>query len=74
MDAEIIGETTDPWGARVVLLARVWHEKVLPDHAELTPFKDDILHSVASAEHVEVDPVFAERRRFFNSNLGPVDK
>jgi len=37
----------------------------------LIPFKDAILHTVASAEHVEVDPVYVARRRFFSSRPGP---
>jgi hypothetical protein len=70
-DDELIGETTDPQGARVVLLARVWREKVLPEHTELATCTDEVLHALTSAEHVEVDPVYPERRRYFARDVGP---
>jgi hypothetical protein len=70
-DDGLIGETTDLQGARVVLLARIWREKVLLEHTELATFTDDVLHAVTSAEHVEVDPVYPERRRYFASDIGP---
>jgi hypothetical protein len=70
-DKEIIGETTDPEGTRVVLLARIWQEKVLPEHIELTAFMEDVLKAVGSAEHVEVDPVYSQRRRYFARSVGP---
>ncbi len=40
---EVIGEAIDRDGARVVLLARVWHEKVLRDHAELDGYLPEVL-------------------------------
>jgi hypothetical protein len=67
----LIGETADLQGARVVLLARIWREKVLLEHTELATFTDDVLRAVTSAEHVEVDPVYPERRRYFASGIGP---
>jgi hypothetical protein len=70
-DDGLIGETTDLQGARVVLLARIWREKVLLEHTELAAFTDDVLRAVTSAEHVEVDPVYPERRRYFASDIGP---
>jgi hypothetical protein len=70
-DEKIIGETADPQGARVVLLARIWHDKVLLEHIELRPFMDSVLRTVRSAEHIEVDPVYTMRKRYFARGLGP---
>jgi hypothetical protein len=71
-DDELIGETTDPQGTRVVLLTRVWQEKVLSEHTELATFTDEVLRALISAEHVEVDPVYPERRRYFARDVDPV--
>jgi hypothetical protein len=68
---KIIGETADREGARVVLLARIWHEKVLSEHVELMSFAEVVLQAVRSAEHVEDDPVYPERRRYFAQGVGP---
>jgi hypothetical protein len=68
---EIIGEATDLQGVRVILLARVWREKVLPEHTELMAYTKDVLQAIRSAEHVEVDPVYSERRRYFARAVGP---
>jgi hypothetical protein len=68
---EIIGETVDAEGARVVLLTRIWREKLLPEHIELADCMHDVLGAVTSAEHIEVDPVYPERRRSFARDVGP---
>ena len=70
-DDEIINETVDAEGTRVVLLTRIWREKLLPEHVELADFMGDALEAVTSAEHVEVDPVYPERRRYFARDVGP---
>jgi hypothetical protein len=44
---EVIGEAIDQGGARVVVLARVWHEKVLRDHAELDGYLPDVLRAIS---------------------------
>jgi hypothetical protein len=67
----LIGETIDPQGIRVVLPARIWREKVLLEHTELATFTADVLRAVTSADHVEVDPVYPERKRYFASDTGP---
>jgi hypothetical protein len=61
---EIIGETIDPDGVRVVLLARVWDDKVLRDHAELDGYMLDVLRAIDAPDHVEPDPTYEQRRRF----------
>jgi hypothetical protein len=70
-EEKIIGETTDREGIRVVLLARIWREKVLSEHIELTAFAEAVLKAIGSAEHVEVDPVYPQRRRHFARDVGP---
>lgn len=68
---EVIGEAIDQGGARVVLLARVWHEKVLRDHAELDGYLPDVLRAVHAPDHVEPDPVYELRTRFHLRGVGP---
>lgn len=68
---EVIGEATDPDGARVVLLARVWHDKVLKDHAELDGHLSDVLQAVRVPDHTEPDPVYELRTRFHLRGAGP---
>lgn len=68
---EIIGEAIDPDGARVVLLARVWDDKVLRDHAELDGHVAEILRAVREPHHVEPDPIYEQRRRFHLRGVGP---
>jgi hypothetical protein len=68
---EIVGETTDPRGGRVILLARIWQKKLLAEHVELASFRNAVLEAVEFAEHVEADPVYPKRRRYFASGVGP---
>lgn len=70
-DEETIGEAIDPNGARVVLLARVWDDKVLRDHAELDGYLPDVLRAVSAPDHVEPDPTCERRRRFHLRGAGP---
>jgi hypothetical protein len=68
---EVIGEATDPDGARVVLLARVWHDKVLRDHSELDGYLSDVLRTVQAPDHIEPDPVYELRTRCHLRGAGP---
>jgi len=68
---EIVAETTDPSGTRVVLLARIWQGKVLTDHPEMQSLEDEALSAVRSPDHVETDPVRGDRTRYFASGVGP---
>ena len=68
---EVIGEAADPDGTRVVLLARVWRDKVLGDHAELDGYLPDVLRAVDAPDHVEPDPVYERRTRFHLRRAGP---
>lgn len=55
----------------MVLLARVWHEKIVPKHVELAEDIDAVLLAVRSAEHTERDPLHRERQRYFARAVGP---
>lgn len=68
---EIIGESIDPDGARVVLLARVWDDKVLRDHSELDGHLAEILRAVSEPDHVEPDLTYEQRTRFHLRGAGP---
>lgn len=68
---DVSGETLDQSGTRVILLDRVWREKVLRDHPELDSHLDAVLRAVEAPEHVEDDPVFPERRRYYLRGAGP---
>lgn len=67
---EFIGRTSDPEGAPVVLLERVWR-KVLGDHPELTHLRDSVLEAVEVPDHFEPDPVRPDRSRYFRRGAGP---
>lgn len=71
MDDEFAGECKDLEGLRVVLPARVWHEKVLSDHPEMDAHINDVLRAVSKPDHVAIDPVYDERRRYYLRNAGP---
>jgi hypothetical protein len=68
---EVIGEAVDPDGARVVLLARVWDDKVLRDHVELDGSMPEVLRAVRTPDHVEPDPTYEQRTRFHLRGVGP---
>jgi hypothetical protein len=61
---------TDPDGRDVVLLARIWEEKLARDHPELVDRLDAVMQTVAKPDHVEPDPLSA-RTRFYRRNVGP---
>ena len=67
---EIIASTVDPQGHRVVVLARIWTEKVLRDHPEMAPHLDDVVETVHRPDHVSADPR-DERLRYYRRHVGP---
>jgi hypothetical protein len=71
VDEGIAGQTTDGRGARVALLARVWHGKILVDHREMAWWLREVLATVAAPDHVEPDPEHPDRLRCFARGLGP---
>lgn len=68
---EVVAETVDPSGARVVLLGRVWDGKVVPDHPEMAPLVADVLRTVAAPDHIELDPARDDRVRYYAHHAGP---
>ena len=60
----------DPHGYEVVLLARIWKEKIARDHPELVDHLDAVMETVAQPDHVEPDALPA-RTRFYRRNVGP---
>jgi hypothetical protein len=70
VDDKIVGETRDLEGRRVVLLARIWRDKILCTHEEIGVFLEDVLRTVATPDHVEHD-VQPDRMRCFARERGP---
>ena len=60
----------DPDGREVVLLARIWADKITRDHPELVDHLDAVIQTVARPDHVEPDALPA-RTRFYGRNVGP---
>ena len=72
MDQEqVIAVTKDAQGAYVVVLARIWHDKILVDHRELAWLLPEVLGTVAAPDHADVDPKHPDRRRYFARDVGP---
>jgi len=69
-DDAIIAAVTDPDGHQVVLLARIWEQKITVDHPELAGHKQAVMETVARPDHVEVDALPA-RTRFYRRRAGP---
>jgi hypothetical protein len=61
----------DPDGHEVVLLARIWENKIARDHPELLGQLDAVMNTVAKPDHVEPDTLPA-RKRFYRRDVGPV--
>lgn len=60
----------DPNGHEVILLVRIWAEKIARDHPELVDHLDAVMETVAKPDHVEPDALPA-RYRFYRRNAGP---
>lgn len=69
-DEGLLGEVSDPGGSPVVLLARIWEEKIVVDHPETRDLLDQVLEAISTPDHVEVDPQ-ANRRRYYRRGVGP---
>ncbi len=50
-----VASTIYPDGREVVLLARIWEEKITRDHPELASHLDAVIGAVAQPDHVEPD-------------------
>lgn len=66
----LMGEVSDPDGRAVVLLARIWEDKIARDHPELRERLEQVLATVHAPDHVEPDPR-SDRRRYYGRNVGP---
>jgi hypothetical protein len=60
----------DPNGDEVVLLVRIWEQKIGRDHPELVDYLDAVMQTVAKPDHVEPD-VLPARTRFYRRDVGP---
>ncbi|MGH2763420.1 MAG: hypothetical protein ACRDLD_12730 [Thermoleophilaceae bacterium] len=67
-DEHALAELTDPDGRSVVLLARIWEDKITSDHPELRPHLEQVL--VTEPDLAEPDPR-ARRRRYYRRRVGP---
>jgi hypothetical protein len=71
MAGDLAGETKDPSGARVVVDADLWRDKIVRDHPEVNSHLADVLRAVAAPDHVLADPVYERRRRHYLRGAGP---
>lgn len=69
-DERLLGEVTDPDGRLVALPARIWGEKIVRDHPELSGQLEAVLDTVGGPDHVEPDPR-EDRRRYYRRRVGP---
>jgi len=69
-DETILATVIDPDGHEVVLLARIWEEKITRDHPELGGHLDAVVDTVAHPDHVEPNSIPA-RTRFYQRDVGP---
>jgi hypothetical protein len=65
-----LARVRDPDDREVVLLARIWREKILRDRPELAGHQVDIMSTVAEPDHIEPDPR-PGRARYYRRWLGP---
>jgi hypothetical protein len=69
-DKRLLAELSDPDGRSVVLLARIWEDKITQDHPDLRAHLEHVLAAVAKPDHAEPDP-HAGRRRYYRRRVGP---
>ena len=66
----LIGEIHDLDDRPVVLLARIWEEKIARDHPALSDQLQAVLDVISIPDHVEPDPREG-RRRYYRRSVGP---
>ncbi len=71
MESELPDKTVDPNGARVLLSAVLWREKIVRDHAEIAAYRAEVLQTVSAPDHVARDPNFERRTRYYTRGVGP---
>jgi hypothetical protein len=67
---ELLAVLRDPDGRSVVLLTRIWEDKITKDHPELRAHLEHVLSTVSQPDHAEPDPR-ARRRRYYRRRVGP---
>jgi hypothetical protein len=55
-DQDLLAELSDPDGRSIVLLARIWEDKITKDHPELRAHLEHVLATVTQPDHAEPDP------------------
>jgi hypothetical protein len=66
----IVGRALDPHGREVLLLARIWEEKITRDHPEIAGHLDAVLAAVSNPDHDEPDSR-PDRTRLYRRGVGP---
>lgn len=69
-DDPLAATVVDPDGREVVLLARIWEDKITRDHPELVDQLQAVMEIVAKPDHVEPDAL-PDRTRFYRRDVGP---
>ena len=69
-DESRVATVTDPDGREVMLLARIWEDKIARDHPELVGHLDAVVETVEKPDHVEPDTL-PTRARFYRRGVGP---
>lgn len=67
---DTVASIEDPDGRTVVLIARIWHQKIVRDHPEMARQLEAVIATVAAPEHVATDPR-DDRLRYYRSHVGP---
>ena len=57
-------------GREVVLLARIWEDKITRDHPELVDHLEAVMETVAKPDHLDADAL-ADRTRSTDAESGP---
>ena len=70
IEEHALASVVDPDGREVVLLARVWNDKVALDHPEVADHLDAVMQTVEQPDHLEPDDL-PHRTRFYRRNVGP---
>jgi hypothetical protein len=60
----------DSEGREIVLLSRIWNEKIAVDHPELAGEREVVMATVERPDHVEPD-VLPARTRFYRRTSAP---
>jgi hypothetical protein len=65
-----VATAIDPDGRAVVLLVRIWEEKITRDHPEIAGHLGAVIQTVGRPDHIEPD-TRPQRTRFYRRDIGP---